>query len=201
MKSPSAALVACIGLLVAGNCFAQSTNANGQCNCYGDLAEATNAIPAEKATTAAAPAQSGLNEAEAKFAALLKEASLTGRWASTRDNKLGEERTDTYKIVSAVKVSGDSWVVNASMKYRDREFVVPVPVKMNWANDVAVLSVTDLGMPGGNTKYTARVMFYGNEYSGTWSGGRGGGLLYGIISNGTGTNKVEAASAPTNTGN
>jgi hypothetical protein len=46
-----------------------------------------------------------------------------------------------------------------------------------------VLVVDNMGMPGGGTTYSARVLFHGQSYVGTWSGGENGGLLYGLITN------------------
>lgn len=122
-------------------------------------------------------------ELEAKFKAMLTKAALTGRWASTKGGVLGPEKEDTYHIASVSKVSGDSWIVNAKMKYGEREFVLPLPVTVKWAGDTAVLIVDNLSMPGGRRSYSARVLFHENTYAGTWSGGDSGGLLSGIIAN------------------
>jgi hypothetical protein len=136
----------------------------------------------EKAATAATakplPPQ---DELESKFKTMLTKATLSGRWAPIKEGTLGDEKTDKYEIVSVGKVSGDSWVVNAKMKYGGREFVAPFPVKVRWAGDAAVLSVDNLQMPGGQNSYSARVMFYENTYAGTWSGGGHGGMLSGLI--------------------
>lgn len=120
-------------------------------------------------------------ELEGKFKTMLTKATLAGRWAPIKNGTLGEEKDDQYGIVSVGKVSGDSWVVNAKMKYGGREFVAPFPVKVRWAGDTAVLIVDNLQMPGGQNSYSARVMFYENTYSGTWSGGGHGGMLSGLI--------------------
>ena len=53
-----------------------------------------------------------------------------------------------------------------------------LPVK--WAGDTPVISLTNKAIPGFGT-FTARVMFYGDEYAGTWSGGSHGGLMWGKI--------------------
>jgi len=125
------------------------------------------------------------SDPEQRFKALFTKASLSGRWAALKDGQLGEERTgDKYNIVSAVKSSGDKWIVHAKMKYGDREFMLPIPVQMKFVGDTAILEVNDLAIPGGGT-YTARVMFYERTYSGTWKGQRGGVMLYGTITNET----------------
>ena len=48
------------------------------------------------------------------------------------------------------------------------------------------ITVTDAKIPGLGT-YTARVMFYRDEYAGTWSGGNHGGHLWGKIERGKAT--------------
>jgi hypothetical protein len=122
-------------------------------------------------------------ELEAKFSAMLTNATLSGRWAALKEGALGEENEDKYHIVRVAKISGDSWVVHAKLKYNDREFIAPLPVKVRWAGDTPVMIVDNLAMPGGTRSYSARVMFYEHTYSGTWSGGDHGGMLYGTITN------------------
>jgi hypothetical protein len=140
--------------------------------------------PAASSAKQPSPAKPTLSqeELEAKFKAMLTNATLSGRWASIKDGALGPEKEDKYQIASVGKISGDSWVVNAKLKYNDREFIAPLPVKIKWAGDTAMIIVDNLSMPGGTRSYSARVMFYENTYSGTWSGGDHGGMLYGVIS-------------------
>ena len=120
---------------------------------------------------------------EERFKALFTRATLSGRWAPLKDGTLGEERTgDKYQIASVTKGSNDHWTVNAKMKYRDQEVVMPIPVQMKFVGDTAILTVDNLMIPGGGT-YTARLLIYDRTYSGTWKGQRGGGMLYGTITN------------------
>jgi hypothetical protein len=119
---------------------------------------------------------------EAKFKAMFTKTTMSGRWCSVKDGKLGPEKEDKYSIVSANKVSGNKWVVNTRINFNQRDMVVPIPVEVKWAGDTAVLSVDDLQYPGGGT-YSARVLFYENTYAGTWSGGDHGGLMSGVIAN------------------
>jgi hypothetical protein len=139
---------------------------------------------ATKLPSAAADKQAhSAEQLEAKFKAMLTKATLSGRWASIKDGKLGEEKEDKYNIVSVSKVNGDSWIVNAKMKYGDREVVAPIPIKVKWAGDTPVIIVDNLTMPGGRNSYSARVLFFEHTYAGTWFGGGHGGLLNGLISN------------------
>jgi len=137
---------------------------------------------AEDTAKAADPAQKPLPaDPEERFKVLFTKSYLSGRWAPLKDGALGEEKTgDKYYIASVAKGSGDNWIVNAKMKYRDQEMVIPIPVQMKFAGDVAILEVNNLGIPGGGT-YTARLLIYERTYSGTWKGQRGGGMLYGTI--------------------
>ena len=80
------------------------------------------------------------------------------------------------------KGTGENWTVSAKMKYREQEIVMPIPVQVKFAGDTAIMIVDKLAIPGGGT-YSARLLFYERTYSGTWSGGRGGGMLYGVITN------------------
>lgn len=139
----------------------------------------TNAAPAS-ATVATKPLPTDPAE---RFQAAFTKATLTGRWAPLEDGALGAERGgDNYHIVSAVPGEGDTWIVSARMKYGGREFVLPIPVKMKFVGDVAILTVDNLAIPYGGT-YTARLIIYERTYSGTWKGQRGGGMLYGTITN------------------
>jgi hypothetical protein len=136
-------------------------------------------VPAKAAGETSKPTS---EELEAKFKATFTKATMSGRWNPIKDGALGPEKEDKYSIVSASKLSGDAWVINARIQYNKKEFVAPLPVTVKWAGDTAVIIVDKMTMPGGGT-YSARVLVHGNTYAGTWSGGERGGLLNGIITN------------------
>lgn len=135
--------------------------------------------PASDAAAKPAPAASA-DQLEATFKAMLTKATMSGRWCSVKDGKLGSEKEDKYNIVSASKVNGSKWIISARIQLNKREMVVPIPVEVKWAGDTAVLIVDKLQYPGGGT-YSARVLFYEHTYAGTWSGGDHGGLMSGVI--------------------
>jgi hypothetical protein len=120
-------------------------------------------------------------ELEAVFKTTLTKATLAGRWCSIKDGELGPEKEDQYTIVSVTKLSADAWLINAKIKYNQKEFVAPIPVQVKWAGDTPVLIVDKLPLPGG--VYSARVLIYEHTYVGTWSAGDHGGLLKGVITN------------------
>jgi len=145
-------------------------------------AEKTESTPKKAEEPKAAVSQKPLPaDPEERFKFLFTKSYLSGRWAPLKDGALGDERAgDKYQIISVAKGSGDNWVVNAKLKYREQEFVLPFPVRMKFDGDTAILIVDELTIPGGGT-YSARLMIYERTYSGTWKGQRGGGMLYGTI--------------------
>jgi hypothetical protein len=124
--------------------------------------------------------ETAYNDAEMKFKELLTNCVLEGRWAPVDGGQLGDEKQDKYTIVSASKVRGDQWVINAKMKYNDKEMTIPFPIEVKWAGTTPVLVVENLQIPGGRS-YSARVLFYEKTYAGSWKGGDKGGLLSGIV--------------------
>ncbi len=119
-------------------------------------------------------------EHEKRFSDTLTGATLIGRWRLVKDGELGEERKEKYSISAATKVGGDLWLITARIQYAGKDVTVPVPVKVLWAGDTPIVTVTDAGIPGLGT-YTARVMFNRDLYTGTWFGSGHGGLMSGSI--------------------
>lgn len=128
----------------------------------------------QKTSKPAKPDQAALEEA---FAAKLTGATLVGTF--TTDGREGA-KPDRYKMVSAKKVKDNDWIFTATMKIGDREIDLPIPIKVYWADDTPVMSLTDLTIPGMGT-FTSRVMFYGDRYAGTWQHGDHGGTFAGLI--------------------
>ena len=114
---------------------------------------------------------------EKEFSEKLSGATLVGTF--TTDGKAGSN-PDRYRIVSARKVKDANWIFTAKMKVGQNEVDVPIPIKVYWADDTPVMSLTDLTIPGIGT-FTSRVMFYGDRYAGTWQHGDHGGTFCGVI--------------------
>ena len=89
-------------------------------------------------------------------------------------------RSERYEIEKVVKRSANVWTFHARIQFGNTDVTLPVPVKLTWADDTPVVSVTDLGLPGLGS-YTARGLFYGDSYAGTWSGGTHGGSMFGRL--------------------
>ena len=91
-----------------------------------------------------------------------------------------ELRKERYEIAKVSKLGGEIWVFQARIQYGSRDVTVPVPVRMEWAGDTPVLSLTEVAIPGLGT-FTARVLFYDEQYVGVWRHGGVGGLHFGQI--------------------
>ena len=102
---------------------------------------------------------------------------LEGHFTLDGKEGLNEER---YEIEKVSRMPGDFWVFHARIQYGGTDVTVPVPVKIVWAGDTPVVSLTDATIPGVGT-FTARVLFYRGQYVGTWSSGTHGGQQFGRI--------------------
>ena len=132
-------------------------------------------------------------ELEQKFAATLRGAVLSGKWRLLQDGKIGDERPEEYRIESAEKVEGDTWKITARVRYAEHDLRAPLHVKVHWAGDTPIISVTDLKFFGFGP-YTARVMVYRDLYSGTWFGPGHGGLMQGKVTREAAGDTAPAAS-------
>lgn len=117
------------------------------------------------------------SQLEKQLEETLTNAELVGFFTMGDDKPPKQEK---YTIVSAKKMWGDRWLLTARFVYGGKELTIPLPLRIPFADDTAVISVTDLTIPGGGT-YTARVLIYKDQYAGTWSGGRVSGQLWGKI--------------------
>jgi hypothetical protein len=145
-------------------------------------AGAPESTPKPTSAAAAAPKPKLTQEQlEAKFKATLTKATLSGRWCGIQDGKLTPDKEDKYTIVSVAKLGGDAWIIHARIQYGQKDFVAPVPVEVKWAGDTPIITLDNVGLPGGHS-YSARVLVYDKTYAGTWSGGDHAGLLNGLIS-------------------
>ena len=126
----------------------------------------------------APPAQA---ELEKQFEQMMNGVTLVGH--STRLSKDGVSGEEKYVIEKVSKISGETWLIHARIRYGSHDVPVPVPVTIKWAGDTPVITLTDLTLPGMGT-YTARVLLYRDQYAGTWSAKNAGGQLFGKIVHG-----------------
>ena len=117
-------------------------------------------------------------ELEKQFSERMANSVLVGRF--TVDGQDAAPKTERYEIQSVTKTKDDYWTFLARIKYGKVDAKVPITVKILWAGDTPVVSLTDLTIPGLGT-FTARVLFYEHRYAGTWQHGKVGGNLFGRI--------------------
>lgn len=118
--------------------------------------------------TAPAVAQ-GDAEVEAKFIAMLKNATLKGTWAPVAKGKLGGERgDDSYRIARVEKKEDGKWAVVSVFKVGDREIEFPIPCSVKFAGDTGILILDNVRAGQGAAQWSARVMFHDDVYAGRW---------------------------------
>jgi hypothetical protein len=120
------------------------------------------------AATSPARAQ-GDADAEAKFIAMLKNATLKGTWAPVQQGQLGAEKgDDSYRIARAEKLSGDKWSIVSIFPVRGQPLEFPIPASVKFAGDTAVLILDNVRAGPGKANWSARVMFHDDVYTGRW---------------------------------
>ena len=130
------------------------------------------------------PQQKGLTPNEQRFQEMLAGVTLVGHFTITGEEGEDTLREEKYTITKVTKLSDDYWFFFARIQYGGRDVTVPLKLEVKWAGDTPIITLTDLELPNVGT-YTARVVIYRGQYAGTWSGGRHGGHLFGIITKNT----------------
>lgn len=131
-------------------------------------------------TMCASAAEPSREELIQKLERDLTGVKLVGRFTVTGKEN-GNPRPEEYTISRATKLpEGDTWLIQARIKYGDKDVSVPVPVEIKWAGDTPVITLTNLTLPGLGT-FTSRVVIYEGRYAGTWQHGEVGGHLFGTI--------------------
>ena len=128
--------------------------------------------------------QASLPELERRFAEQLTGAALVGQFtiAGREDRPASPER---YELASVEKVGDHDWRFNARIKYGNIDVTLPVVTTVMWAGDTPMITITDFTIPSLGT-FTARILFYGDRYTGTWQHGKFGGHMFGKIEKGVG---------------
>jgi hypothetical protein len=122
------------------------------------------------AFAAAGPVRAqGEGEVEAKFIAMLKNATLKGTWAPVAQGKLGDERgDDSYRIARAIKGEEGKWTIVSLFTLEDRQVEFPIAASVKFAGDTAVLILDNVRAGPGKANWSARVMFHDDVYAGRW---------------------------------
>ncbi len=120
-----------------------------------------------------------LTEEEKAFQELLNNCVLVGNF--TVDGQPDSKKTERYEIRNVSKLDdGELWGMTSRIVYGDRDVTVPIPVPVKFAGSTPMISLDELFIPGLGT-FSARVVFHGNRYAGTWQHGDKGGHMFGYI--------------------
>lgn len=115
-----------------------------------------------------------------KFEKTLSGMKLVGQFTVVgKDDK--PPAKEEYTILSVAKLpQGDLWLFQARIKYGDHDVTVPMPLPVKWAEKTPIITLDEITIPGLGT-FSARVIIDNGKYAGTWSHGKVGGHLFGVI--------------------
>ena len=130
----------------------------------------------------ASPQQNALTPNEQRFQEMLSGVTLTGHFTITGEEDSNTLREEKYTITKVTKLVDDYWLFFAHIQYGD--VTVPLKLEVKWAEDTPIITLTDLELPELGT-FTVRVIIYRGQYAGTWSSGKHGGHMFGIVTKNT----------------
>ena len=111
----------------------------------------------------------GDGDVEAKFVAMLKNATLKGSWAPVQQGRLGTEKgDDSYRIARVEKSSEGKWSIVSVFTVQGQQVEYPIPASVKFAGDTAVLILDNVRAGPGKANWSARVMFHEDVYAGRW---------------------------------
>ena len=135
------------------------------------------AAASEDEPAAQKPAQQALFKS---FQETLTGATLVGHFTVLGQQEAGLKK-ESYTIRSVTKLpQEDYWLFQVQIQYAGKDLTVPIPLQVKWAGDTPVITLTNLTIPALGT-FSSRVVIYNNKYAGTWTHGKAGGHLFGII--------------------
>ena len=148
------------------------------------LQQDTTTSPEQTQEPPASSQQNALSPNEQRFQEMLSGVTLTGHFTITGEEDSSTLREEKYTITKITKLSDDYWLFFARIQYGGKDVTVPLKLEVKWAEDTPIITLTDLELPNLGT-FTARVIIYRGQYAGTWSSGKHGGHMFGIITKNT----------------
>lgn len=134
-------------------------------------------VIADEDQSSSAPSQDELFQ---RFEKLLSGAQLIGYFTTHGEEESKPLHADKYTIDKVSKGKGDFWLFDARIQYNNQDQKMRMPLEVKWAGDTPVITLTKVLVPGLGT-FSARILFYGDEYAGTWSAGDHGGHMFGRV--------------------
>lgn len=105
---------------------------------------------------------------EADFEERLSGCKLVGWFTDDAKPVSARPGADSYRIKKVTKLEGDYWRFESVIPFGEKEMTLPLAIEVKWAGDTPILTLTDFAVPGMGS-FTARILFYGDQYAGTWS--------------------------------
>lgn len=131
---------------------------------------------AEEATTS----DIELTDREKRFAAMLSNVTLVGSYTQQNENDRPEKERYTIYRVSKIPGRDSLWRFDVRMEFGTVNLRLPLALPVQWVGRTPMIVLDDYGIPGLGS-FSARVLFDGSRYAGTWQHGKVGGHLFGII--------------------
>ena len=170
--------------IAARNSAALVTRIISQLHSEQSLQQGTTINPDQTQKPPVSTQQNALSLNEQRFQEMLSDVTLTGHFTITGGEDSSNLREEKYTITKITKLSDDYWLFFARIQYGGRDVTVPLKLEVKWADDTPIITLTDLELPNLGT-FTARVIIYRGQYAGTWSSGKHGGHMFGIITKNT----------------
>src|SRR5487761_1438445 len=179
MTKTHLAIVASVLLAMAGACWLAWRNDRPS---VAKERPAVNEPLAQSAAPARPPAKTRRAQLEREFARTLSGATLRGHLGRRQKREIEAVSPDTpYRLGNVTKLDDEgNWKLEYYIPGTDLLFDMP-PVKVEWASDSPVITITDMQINGKKGTFRARILIDGDEYSGTWSDGKSKGCIFGTI--------------------
>jgi hypothetical protein len=120
-------------------------------------------------------------EREKKFADALSGAVLVGSFSIDGVKTEKAPFSERYELKSVKKAKDGLWTFTAHVTYLKQDITLPITVPVVWAGDTPMVSLSDSTLPGLGNQLSAKVIFDGGRYAGTWQHGKFGGHMWGKI--------------------
>ena len=132
-----------------------------------------------------------IDESKKEWAHNLSGADLIGFY-TTDGQEPGDQKPDRYRLASVSVAQDDRWIFT----YVHSNIPIPLALQVKMAGDTPVIIMDEFTIAGMGT-FSARIMFHGDRYAGTWQHGKVGGLMFGRIETAaTRKAKAEQGAAP-----
>jgi hypothetical protein len=117
---------------------------------------------------------------EKQFSETMSGATLVGRFTVDGQDLDKPLKVDRYTLGKVSKLPNGLFSFETRIQYGDHDVKLPLALQVKWAGDTAVITLTDVTVPGLGT-FTSRVLVFRDRYAGTWQHGDHGGTMFGKI--------------------